>query len=150
MNLAFQIASGSKCHRAQFGSLIVAADGKRIVATGYNGKVAGSICDHLCFREGLPPNAPKPLCCMHSEINALLFSNPLDRQGGTIYVSGRPCQDCGLAIAQSGIRRLVYWDGETTHGHPGWSGEDYWSKYGIDIERIPYTHAAWEAQYGGG
>lgn len=150
INLALQIAEGSKCHRAHYGSLIVAADGRRIVATGFNGKPAHSICDHLCFREGLPPNAIAGPCCLHSERNCLMFSDPVARQGGTMYVSGIPCQECSLAIMQSGLARLVYYDGATSSGHKGNSDNAFWERYGIPIERVAYTHEAWEEIYGGG
>lgn len=149
MDIAFLVASASKCRRAQFGSVIVSADG-RIVATGRNGKPRGSINDDICYREGLPPNSPKINCCTHSEANSILFSSPLERQGGTMYVSGKPCADCQLLIAQSGVVRLVFWAGENDHGHPGWVGEDIWEKYGITIERTPFTNAEWEERFGDG
>ncbi len=148
MNLAFAIAKGSKCVRAYYGSLIVAADGRRIIATAVNGKPAHSLCDHLCFREGLPPNAAKVNCCIHSEVNCLLFSNSLDRLGGTMYVSGVPCCDCLLVIMNAGLARLVYFAGTTDSGHKGNSDDDFWQRYGVPIERVPYTHAEWETLYG--
>lgn len=118
MRIALDIANGSKCVRAQYGSVIVSKDG-RIISTGYNGKPRGSSNDHICYRVGLEDNAAKPNCCLHSEANALLFSSPLDRSGGTIYVSGRPCTDCLLLILQSGLSRLVYLDEDNPNGHKG-------------------------------
>lgn len=151
VNLAFEIAKGSKCRRATYGSLIVAADGKRIVATGYNGKPAGCVNDNVCYREGLAPNSGvKANCCLHSEVNALMFSDPLARQGGTMYVSGRPCRDCALVIMQSGIARLVYYDGASPQGHLGDSDDEFWKQYsprGV-ADRVPYTHLEWETLYG--
>lgn len=149
MEIAFLLATASKCKRAQYGSLIVASDGKRIIATGRNGKPAGSICDHLCFREGLAPNAPKDNCCLHSEVNTLLFSDPLDRKGGTLYVSGVPCNDCALVILQAGLARLVFWAGPTPHGHLGSSNDEFWNRYGGVLERVAYTHEKWEREFGG-
>lgn len=149
IHLVFEIAKGSKCKRAQYGSLIVAADGRRIVATGFNGKPAHSICDHLCFREGLPPNAPAGPCCLHSERNCLMFSDPVERQGGTLYVSGIPCQECSLAIMQAGLARLVYFDGPTISGHRGDSDDAFWDRYGVKIERVAFTYEEWERLYGG-
>jgi dCMP deaminase len=117
--LAVNVSLASKCVRAKYGSVIVSKDG-RIVSTGYNGKPRGSKNDDICYRLGLPDNAPKPNCCLHSEANALLFSDPLEREGGTIYVSGRPCTDCLLLIFQSGIKRLVYLDEDNyATGHSG-------------------------------
>lgn len=149
INLTFQIAQGSKCHRARFGALIVAADGRRIVGTGFNGKPAHSICDHLCFREGLPVNAAAGPCCLHAERNCLLFSDPVSRQGGTMYVSGNPCEECALAIMQAGLARLVFFDGADATRNKSYSSPAFWDRYGIEIERVAYTHKKWERLYGG-
>ncbi len=137
MHLAFAVALGSKCLRAHYGTIIV-KDG-RIVATGYNGKPAGSINDHVCYREGLPDNASKPNCCIHSELNAIIHSAPEERLGATMYVSGIPCTDCSLAIMQSGIARLVFYDGPSDTGHRGNSNQEFWQKYGFDarIDIVP-------------
>lgn len=139
MNLAIDVAYGSKCIRAKYGSVIVSKDG-RIVSTGYNGKPRGSINDSICYREGLPDNASKPNCCLHSEANALLFSSPEERAGGTIYVSGRPCTDCLLMIFQSGLSKLVYLDENNATGHSGNFNQSFISKYGFDgkLEIVSY------------
>lgn len=135
LRLAFEIAQGSRCVRAQYGSVLVSADG-RIISTGYNGKPRKSINDHICYREGLPDNAAKPNCCLHSEHNCLLFSDPVARQGGTLYVSGIPCTDCALSIAQSGVARLVYYAGPAHTGHFGNFDLDFYMKYGMTFEVV--------------
>src|SRR6266699_542895 len=142
MDLAFQVSKGSKCFRAQYGTVIVSSRGT-IVSTGYNGKPTGSCNDHVCYREGLPPNAPKENCCLHSEWNAIMFSAPVDRDGGTMYVSGVPCNDCSLLIMQSGISTLVYFDGTLVSGHRGSSDDAFWEKYGSKVVRIPFTYESW-------
>lgn len=137
MNIAFSIREASKCLRAKYGSVLVSKDG-RIISTGYNGKPRGSINDHICYREGLPSNASKPNCCLHSEVNCIMFSDPIEREGGTLYVSGVPCTDCALVIMQSGISRVVYFDGETETGHRGNMDEDFLKKYGCKVNFEPY------------
>lgn len=134
MNIALDVAKGSKCIRAKYGSVIVSRDG-RIVSTGYNGKPRGAINDYICYREGLEDNAAKPNCCLHSEANALLFSSPEERIGGTIYVSGRPCTDCLLLIFQSGLSELVYLDEDNATGHSGNINQTFILKYGF-IDKI--------------
>lgn len=133
MNLAFAVAEKSKCIRAQYGTVIVSED-DRVVATGYNGKPKGCINDHVCYREGLEDNASKPNCCLHSEVNALLFSSPLDRKNGTAYVNGIPCTDCALMLANSGIKRVVYF--ENSSGHRGNLDQEFINKYGIKVEFV--------------
>lgn len=147
MDLAFQVSKGSKCVRAQYGTIIVTKRGG-ISSTGYNGKPTRSTNDAICYREGLPPNAPKENCCIHSEWNAIMFSDPEERQGGTMYVSGIPCNDCALLIMQSGIARLVYFDGASVTGHRGCSNDGYWDKYGSKVVRVAFTYEEWEEAYG--
>lgn len=147
IDLACQIATGSKCMRANYGTLIVSVDG-RIVSTGYNGKPKGSINDHICYRLNLAPNAPKENCCLHSEMNALMFSSPVERKDGTIYVSGIPCNDCALGIMQSNLKKLVYLDAaEPLTGHRGSSDDSFWEKYGNHIERVRFTYVDWYRLY---
>lgn len=148
MELAFKVSEESKCVRAHYGSVIVSSDG-RIVSTGRNGKPRGSINDHICYREGLPPNSPKQNCCLHSEQNAIMFCSPVDRMNGTIYVSGVCCNDCALIIMQSGLRRLVYYDGATSSGHIGSSTNELWEAYGSTIDRVAFSWEEWERLYGG-
>jgi len=137
MRLAIQVATGSKCKRAKYGTVIVAKDG-RIISTGVNGKPRGSKNDDVCYRESLADNAARPNCCLHSEMNALLFSDPIAREGSTIYVSGIPCTDCALAIAQSGVARLVYLDDAFLNKHHGNFDMDFYNKYGMKFEVVPY------------
>lgn len=138
--LTEDIKSRSRCLRAQYGSLIVSAD-SRIVSTGYNGKPRGSTNDEICYRLDLSDNAAKPNCCIHSEMNAIMFSSPAERRGGTIYISGIPCTDCLLAIIQSGLTRIVYHDQPSYHLgrlHRGNTDEDFLVKYGVPIQVTGY------------
>ena len=134
MRLAIEVADMSKCVRAKYGTVIVSEEGL-VVTTAFNGKPRGACNDGVCYREGLLPNSTdKPNCCIHSEVNALMFSSVAARRGGTMYVSGIPCKDCALLIMQSGVKRLVYLDNES--GHRGNSDDEFWRSYGVPIERV--------------
>lgn len=133
MNIAFEVAKASKCLRAKYGSVLVSSDG-RIISSGYNGKPRGSLNDSICYRSGLPDNFPRPNCCLHSEVNCIMFSNPLDRIGGTLYVSGIPCTDCALVIAQSGISRVVYYNNLEESGHKGNFDQSFADEYGMKVK----------------
>ena len=136
IGIALAVAEKSKCLRAKYGTVIVSEDG-RVISTGYNGKPRGSTNDDVCYREGVPNNAAKPNCCIHSEMNALLFSDTISRKGGTIYVTGRPCTDCALAIAQSGVARLVFLDEPNgSGGHVGNFSSKFHEKYGMKFEVV--------------
>ena len=140
ISLACNVALASKCVRAQYGSVLVRKDGT-IASTGYNGKPRGSINDHICYREGLIANSKEaPNCCLHSEVNCIMFANPIDRIGATLYVNGKPCIDCLLVIMQSGINRVVYLDEPNPlTGHVGNSSKEFLEKYGFEnkIEFVP-------------
>ena len=138
LKMAVLLAEASKCKRAKYGSVIVSEDGKR-VSIGWNGKPAGSICDDVCFREGLPPNSPKNNCCIHAETNNIINSSVDVRRNGTMYVSGIPCNDCALLIMQSEISRLVYLSDPNPWGHSGSSDDSFWAQYGSKIERVPLS-----------
>lgn len=133
MRVALSIAAQSKCHRARYGTLILDPGG-RVVSTGYNGKPAGACNDEVCYREGLPPDANKPKCCLHSEQNALVFGNYAEYQGGTLYVSGMPCEDCALLIMQSGIETLVCMEDER-----GYDGLEALKRYGSRVDLVVLT-----------
>jgi dCMP deaminase len=141
MNLAFDAAKKSKCVRAKYGSVLVSAQ-NRVLSIGFNGKPAGSRNDHICYREGMPDNAAKPNCCLHSEVNCLLYSDPIDRFGGSLYVSGIPCTDCLLVIFQSGVSKLVFYDGPSESGHKGNFSWDFVGAYGFmdRITIIPFRY----------
>jgi len=96
------------------GAVIVGADG-RIQATGYNGPPAGydhseGSCTVFCPRRSAAVRDPAYADCpaIHAEVNALLYSDRSLRAGGTIYVSSVPCLNCAKALANSGLRRVVY------------------------------------------
>ena len=135
LKLAEVVATASKCKRAQYGSVLVSKDG-RVLSTGYNGHPRGSTNDHICYRLNLPPNTPERPCCIHSEINTILFSNPVDRIGGTIYVSGICCKSCTLTLSNSGISRIIYLNKPSASGHMGDGGLAFIKEYGLNLEVI--------------
>ncbi len=139
LRIAEVISERSKCLRARYGSVIVSGNTHRIVSTGYNGKPKGSINDDVCYREGYLANEIGNLCCIHSEMNAILFSDPADRIGGTIYVSGVPCRDCMLNILQSGLTSVVYIY-DPYSDHLGNSDLDFVEMYGINIDIRIYVN----------
>lgn len=148
IRLAQAVAEGSKCHRAKYGAIVVSAD-DRFVGSGRNGKPRATVLDDTCFREGLAPGAPGLRCCLHAEANAILFTDPQARLGGTLYVSGPPCADCCLLVMQSGVRRLVYLR-EEGGGHSDAGGvETAFVRHGCTaVEVVEYEEAAWVAAFG--
>lgn len=142
MQIAFTVASASKCIRASYGAVIVSKD-DRIIATGRNGKPRGSQNDGICYREGVPETERTSECCLHAERNAIMFSDPLARIGGTLYVTGIPCKNCALAVMQAGVSRLVYFDASHSDSGKRVSDDAFWESYGVPIERVRFSEADW-------
>ncbi len=100
MGIAWAVASGSQCKRAQVGAVIV-DEQRRIVSTGFNGQPRGvdNNCED-CEGNTLPT-------VIHAEMNAILFaSRPLT--GCTMYVTHSPCSRCSAFIMQTGLKEVVY------------------------------------------
>lgn len=109
------------CRRRQVGAVIATVD-HRLVMSGYNGAPSGgpSCLRGECPRglltyEQLPANGSYANCvALHAEQNAILWTDRRDREGGTIYVTAAPCDQCCRLIAGSGLAYVVYpWDEET-------------------------------------
>lgn len=73
---------------------------------------------------------------IHAELNAILFAarNGSSIDGATMYVTLSPCPDCAKAIAQSGIKKLVYCE-TYDKNEPGW--DDILRSAGIKVFNVP-------------
>jgi dCMP deaminase len=101
----------STCAKRQYMAIIVSPEG-RVLGTGYNGAPPGvaHCTDGYCPRmqENSPSGSSYSNCIsIHAEANALMYTNRDERNGGTLYVNGQPCWDCGKLIAGSGLARAV-------------------------------------------
>jgi dCMP deaminase len=101
----------STCSRRQYAAYIIAKNG-RIVGVGYNGSAPNDIhCNQGgCPRaiENTPHGSVYDNCIsIHAEANALLWSDQVMRDGGTLIVNGPPCYGCAKLIAGSGIKTVV-------------------------------------------
>jgi dCMP deaminase len=119
LNIARETATRSNCVRRKHGAVVVRR--RRICSTGYNGPPSGHAhCDRgACPRasSAAPSGWGHDDCiAIHAEANALLYSSPAEREGGTLYITGVPCFSCAKLIANSGIAEVV------TEGAPyeGW------------------------------
>lgn len=106
MDLAEYVAEWSKECGVHVGSVIVGPD-REVRSTGYNGMPRG-VNEDVDERHSRVNNA-KNLWSAHAEINAICNAVRMgvSVKGCTIYVPWFPCVDCGKAIIQSGITRLV-------------------------------------------
>ncbi len=140
IRLAEAASLRADCTRRRVGAVIVKDN--RVVSMGYNGAPAGQpgcLSDGACPRgrhykkwhQGLGPDwfcaCDNPWPCpdavepgssydncisSHAEENALLYSSRDQNKGATIYITDEPCFRCWKLIASSGIRRVVYPNGD--------------------------------------
>lgn len=128
-------AEFSTCAKAQYFSVIIDTHG-HIVGTGYNGSPAGMphCTDGACPRalNGGTGGSYEDCISIHSEANALLHSNyTARRDGGTLYVNGRPCFSCAKLIANSGLKRVVCLDDGSKRDYP--KTDDFLDEAGIAL-----------------
>ena len=110
MHLAEESALRSKDPSTKVGACLV--KDKRVLSLGYNGAPRN-------FPDNEVPSTSyeldnilhqKNTFMVHAELNAILnYSGSMkDLQGATIYVTIFPCHECAKALAQLGIKEIVY------------------------------------------
>jgi len=124
MDIAFMASTRSRCPRRHVGAVLV--QGKKLLGTAYNGAPMGvpdcSEAGCMIVEEFEPAAAPtdgtavqqgvkvKQRCIrtIHAEQNLLLFTDRIDREGSTVYVTDQPCWTCANMLANSGIMEIVF------------------------------------------
>jgi dCMP deaminase len=118
LGIAVAVSARADCRRARHGAVIVGPD-RRVVATGYNGSPPGgpSCLAGECPR-GLKSYDERPgarqgnndysdCVAIHAEANALVHGAYAQAVGGTVYITGKPCDMCSKLIKAAGIERVV-------------------------------------------
>jgi dCMP deaminase len=105
MGVAFLSSKRSKDPSTQVGAC-VASDKNKVLTMGYNGMPIGLDDDAMPWDKGEGLNS-KYLYVCHAEFNAILNSR-VSLDGGRIYVTLFPCNECAKAIIQSGIKEVIY------------------------------------------
>ena len=118
LDMAELMAKWSVCKRSHCGAVIVKSN--NVVSTGYNGAPAHQKnCEEMgfCFRNtnniksGTSPELCRAAGC-HSEANAISLAakHGHSTNGATMYIYGNTdiCTQCKGAIANAGIKRVVY------------------------------------------
>ena len=101
LDLARHVSGWSKDPSTQVGAVITR--GKFVVSLGFNGHPKG-VHD---TPERLENREVKYRTIIHAEMNAILTAK-CDLEGCTVYVwPFMPCSQCGAAIVQAGIKRVV-------------------------------------------
>jgi dCMP deaminase len=105
MRIAREISSRSTCDRKFVGAVIVRD--KNILATGYNGSIAGM--PH-CSEVGHMMENGHCVATIHAEANAVIQAakNGVMINGADIYITASPCWNCFKMLANAGIKRIFY------------------------------------------
>lgn len=119
MDIAFMVSTRSRCPRRHVGTVLV--QGKKLLGTAYNGAPMGvaDCSEDGCMiveememgMEGDSEVVIKKQRCIrtiHAEQNLLLFTDRVDREGSTVYVTDQPCWTCANMLANSGVKEIVY------------------------------------------
>lgn len=119
MDIAFMVSTRSQCSRRHVGAVLV--QGKKLLGTAYNGAPMGvPDCSEagcmiaedyeLVSSNGKEEMVKKQRCIrtIHAEQNLLLFTDRIDREGSTVYVTDEPCWTCANMLANSGITEVVF------------------------------------------
>lgn len=119
--IAHAVALRADCTRRRVGAVIIDTHG-RVVGTGRNGAppgYPGCLSAGACPRGRLTSDQVAPgssyaaggagaCIANHAETNAVLFSDPHARRGGTMGVTDGPCNDCARLLAGSGLARVIW------------------------------------------
>jgi len=105
LSIATQVATRATCDRKHVGCVIVRDNA--ILATGYNGSVAG--LPH-CDDAGHDMEDSHCVRTIHAEMNALAQAarNGVRIEAATAYITAYPCWPCFKVLANAGISVIVY------------------------------------------
>lgn len=115
----------SYCKRKQVGAIIV--KDRMIISDGYNGTPTGF--ENCCEDE----EGYTKWYVLHAEANAIskVARSTQSCEGATLYITLSPCKECSKLIHQSGIKRVVYFE-----GYKDDSGLDFLRKAGVEVDHI--------------
>ncbi|MCJ8011459.1 dCMP deaminase family protein [Paenibacillus sp. KQZ6P-2] len=119
MDIAYMVSTRSRCPRRHVGAVLV--QGKKLLGTAYNGAPMGvpdcseagcMIAEEFVMVEhaGKQEMIKKQRCVrtIHAEQNLLLFTDRIDREGSSVYVTDEPCWTCANMLANSGVTEIVF------------------------------------------
>jgi rfaE bifunctional protein nucleotidyltransferase chain/domain len=136
MEIAIKEAQKSFCLFRKTGAVAV-KDGKILISTHNQIMPAETFCKKQgCIREklGVLPGQKLEICnALHSEMNliALAAKKNISLNGATLYTTTFPCSLCAKAIANSGIKKVIF-----LSDYSNLDGLYYLKSRGIEVVRL--------------
>lgn len=105
MQVAQIVATRATCPRKSVGCVLVRD--RMIISTGYNGAIRGM--PH-CADVGCMMENDHCVAVIHAELNSIIQAarNGVVIEGADCYVTASPCWNCFKALANAGVKRIVY------------------------------------------
>lgn len=140
------VSNHSYCKRKKVGALLVKDN--RIIATGYNGTIAGidNDCELMCDKCNGTGKINQQKCencnglgritnefVLHAEQNVIAYAakNGISTNDTTMYITLAPCKICAKLMIQAGVTRIVY-----SEKYRDMSGVDFLNKLGIKVDYL--------------
>lgn len=102
LSSAFHAADWSRDPSTKVGAVIVAPRSKTIAASGFNGFPRGVEDSEERYND----RPTKYSMVVHAELNAIIQAGN-DSDGGWMFCTMFPCNECAKAIIQAGIERIL-------------------------------------------
>lgn len=97
----------SKGRNTKVGCFLIDEESRHTIVEGYNGAAIGCSADEHDDPRSLKPE--KLNWTIHAELNAILWAarKGVSTNNSVCVVNYHPCHDCGNALVQAGIRKVI-------------------------------------------
>lgn len=146
LRLALEVASWSKDPNTKVGAVLV--QGRRVIATGYNGFPPTVPDDSALLSNRTLKNA----LTVHAEVNAILNAarHGQSTEGTTIYTTFFPCPNCMLLLMAAGVKKVVALNAEPST-NPYWQQARETTQFllnSANARLLPPSDGYWEIDIG--
>ena len=136
LNIAYEIATWSKCVSRHTGAVIVMDN--RILSTWYNWTPAWytNCCDYWNWEYTKDHHDWSYKYEIHAEMNAIVWAarNWIKIEWATLYSTYEPCFDCTRAAIAAGLKKIVY---REKYKHHTWTElQDFLKATWVEIEQV--------------
>jgi len=132
------VASQRSCDPSTKVGASICNKNNRFIGDGYNGPPIGIHPNNIPWEREGKLGETKYEWIIHAEDNAINNATA-SPEGGTIYITLQPCNNCAQRIIQAGIKRVVYLDDKYKDVWFTKVALDMLDKVGITVEKHHWT-----------